>query len=157
MKIAVASQNRKQITDHTGHCQRFWMYEIEEDQIRSKELLELSKEQSFHESSSHDPHPLRGIQVLIGGNMGYGLVRRLRRMGIEGVVTPETDPDAAIAAYLAGSLSMGNPDTIQRHKVGSTHASEPRHEQIQTHHFEPRPSHSQELSHSSSCEYATNC
>jgi predicted Fe-Mo cluster-binding NifX family protein len=51
MKIAVASQNRKEITGHTGQCRKFWIYQIENDAVAGKELLELPKEQSFHETS----------------------------------------------------------------------------------------------------------
>lgn len=31
MKIAIASQNRREITGHTGHCRRFWIYDIGSD------------------------------------------------------------------------------------------------------------------------------
>jgi predicted Fe-Mo cluster-binding NifX family protein len=110
MKIAVASQDKKHITGHTGKCQKFWIYMIENEEIRSKEILEVPKEQSFHHSSPHEPHPLDGIQVLIGGSMGQGLMGRLKNMGIQGIITPETDPDTAIIAYLQGCLISGDPD-----------------------------------------------
>ncbi|NJM12271.1 MAG: nitrogen fixation protein [Synechococcaceae cyanobacterium SM1_2_3] len=107
MKIAVASQNRRDITEHAGRCRKFWIYQIAEQQIMGKALLELPLEQSFHESSPHDPHPLDEAQVLIAGGMGDGLRRRLEVRGIIGIVTPETDPDRAVAAYLNGSLIVG--------------------------------------------------
>lgn len=107
MKIAVASQNRREITEHAGHCRKFWIYHIAEQQIIDKALLELPLEQSFHESSPHDPHPLDEVQVLIAGGMGHGLSHRLEVRGIAGIVTPETDPDRAVAAYLDGSLIVG--------------------------------------------------
>jgi predicted Fe-Mo cluster-binding NifX family protein len=107
MKIAVASQNRRDITEHAGRCRKFWVYQIAEQRIMGKELLELPLEQSFHESSPHDPHPLDEVQVLIAGGMGHGLRRRLEVRGIVGIVTPETDPDRAVAAYLDGSLIVG--------------------------------------------------
>ena len=81
MKIAVASQNKREITDHTGRCRRFWIYEIETGTIANKKLLELPKEQSFHDSSPHDPPPLDDVQVLIAIGMGTGLVRRLENRG----------------------------------------------------------------------------
>ena len=58
MKIVVASQNRREITDHTGRCRKFWIYEIEKGTTVNKELLELAKEQSFHDSSPRDSSPL---------------------------------------------------------------------------------------------------
>jgi len=104
MKIAVASQNRREITDHTGRCRKFWVYEIENGTISNKTLLELSKEQSFHDSSPHESSPLDDVQVLIAGGLGTGLVRRLENRGIKSLVTTETDPDKAVENYLKGTL-----------------------------------------------------
>lgn len=75
MKIAVASQNRREITGHTGRCRKFWIYQIEQDAIAGKELLELTKEQSFHETSGWEPSQLDDVEVLIAG----GLARRLQK------------------------------------------------------------------------------
>ena len=107
MKIAVASQNRREVTGHTGRCRKFWFYDIEQGQVLNKVLLELPKEQSLHDSSRHASHPLEVADVLISAGMGKGLVRRLEGWGIETVVTPELNPDAAVACYLAGSLPPG--------------------------------------------------
>ena len=63
MKIAVASQNRKQITDHTGRCRRFWIYDIKNGEIEKKSLLELPKEKCFHELPHDASSPLEGVQV----------------------------------------------------------------------------------------------
>lgn len=104
MKIAVASQDRRSITEHAGRCRKFWIYEIEQNRVGHKHLLELPEEQSFHDSSPHAPHPLDDVQVLIAGNLGIGLFGRLAARGIKAVITPETDPDRAVAAYLDGSL-----------------------------------------------------
>jgi predicted Fe-Mo cluster-binding NifX family protein len=105
MKIAVASQNRREITDHTGRCRKFWIYEIESETIANKALLELAKEQSFHDSSPHNPSPLDGIQILIAGGMGNGLVRRLENRGIKPLITSETNPDKAVEGYLNDTLA----------------------------------------------------
>jgi predicted Fe-Mo cluster-binding NifX family protein len=57
MKIAITSQNRKTITGHAGKCRKFWVYEIENNQVLGRSLLELPMEQSFHESNHHTPTP----------------------------------------------------------------------------------------------------
>ena len=106
MKIAITSQNRRTITEHAGKCRKFWIYHIEQDQVAGRTLLELPIEQSFHESSPHEPHPLDAVQVLITGGMGPGLQHRLATKGITTLITPETDPDQAVAAYLQGALTM---------------------------------------------------
>ena len=104
MKIAVTSQNRRTITEHAGKCRKFWVYDIEQGQVTGRTLLELPIEQSFHESSPHEPHPLDAVQVLITGGMGSGLQHRLAAKGIIALMTAEIDPDQAVAAYLQGTL-----------------------------------------------------
>ncbi len=110
MKIAVASQNKTSITEHPGHCLKFWIYETTEGEIISNNLLELSSKQSFRDSSEDEPHPLDDVQILISGGMGKGLVRRLERKGIEAILTKETDLDKAVNAYLEGSLITEEPE-----------------------------------------------
>lgn len=105
MKIAVTSQNRREITEHAGRCRKFWIYDIEDKQVIDKSLLEIPVEQSFHESSPHDPHPLDHVAVLISASMGQGMVNRLASKGIVAVVTSERDPDAAVVAHLEGRLT----------------------------------------------------
>ena len=119
MKIAVASQNRREITDHTGRCRKFWIYEIENGTVANKALLEIAKEQSFHDSSPHDSSPLDDVQVLIAGGMDTGLLKRLENMGIEPLITTETNPDQAIEDYLQGNL-ITKP--AEPHEHGHKHA-----------------------------------
>lgn len=104
INIAVTSQNRKTVTGHAGKCRKFWVYAVEGSEIKGRNLLELPIEQSFHESADDAPHPLDGINVLITGGMGIGLRQRLKQKGILAVATSETDPDRAVAAWLAGTL-----------------------------------------------------
>lgn len=124
MKIAIASQNRKTVTGHAGKCRKFWVYDIAGSEIRSKELLELPIEQSFHESDHAAPHPLDGVNVLIAGGMGMGLQNRLKQKGILAVSTAETDPDRAVAAWLDGSLIELPPEAHEHeheHEHGHGH------------------------------------
>jgi predicted Fe-Mo cluster-binding NifX family protein len=109
MKIAVTSQNRKNVTEHAGRCRKFWIFETDNNAIIDKQLLELPKEQAFHDASPHDPHPLDDMDVLIAGGMGQGLVARLGKKGIKGLVTSETDPETAVSLYLDGTLSSEPP------------------------------------------------
>lgn len=118
MKIAVASQNRKMITGHTGRCRKFWLYQIEDNAVTAKELLELPKEQSFHESSPLAPSPLDDVQVLIAGGMGSGLARRLQEKNIRGLITKETDPDQAVKDFLNGTLKT---ESFEPHAHGHKH------------------------------------
>ena len=107
MKIAVTSQDRKTVTGHAGKCRKFWIYETDDKKIVKKTLLELALEQSFHESHGAGAHPLDGVDVLISGGAGQGLIRRLKDMGIQGLVTQETEPDSAVTGFLNGTLKPG--------------------------------------------------
>jgi hypothetical protein len=55
--------------------------------------------------------------------MGQGLIMRLARMGIEGLVTTESDPDCAVALYLAGNLPLGAPEAGGEHRLLRREAS----------------------------------
>ncbi len=109
MKIAVTSQNRKTVTGHAGRCRKFWIYDTVGAEVRSKTLLELPLEQSFHATHGAS-HPLDDINVLITGGMGQGLQQRLRHKGILAVVTPVSDPDQAVQAWLNGTLPEVAPE-----------------------------------------------
>jgi predicted Fe-Mo cluster-binding NifX family protein len=122
MKIAVTSQNRKAITGHAGKCRKFWIYEADGKKIVNKTLLELELDQSLHASHGAGPHPLDGIDVLISGGAGQGLIRRLDSMGIQGLVTTETEPDSAVAAFLDGTLKLGQAGSHEGH--GEHHGGE---------------------------------
>ena len=105
MKIAVASQNRRHITVHTGRCRKFLIYQVADGKILAKDLLELPEELSFHNSSPLDPHPLDDVAVLINGGMGQGLARRLANKGVMSVITTRKEPDGAVLDYLNGRLT----------------------------------------------------
>ena len=104
MKIAVTSQNRKTVTEHAGVCRKFWVFTVKENQILSKQLLELPKEQCFRESNPNAEHPLDDIDVLITGGMGNGLTQRLKKKGIQALLTDISDPAEAVNKALEVSL-----------------------------------------------------
>ena len=125
MKIAVSSQNQTNVTGHLGHCQKFWIYDVDDTTIQNKQLLQLTMNQSFHESSPKETHPLDDVQVLISGSMGNGLACRLEAKDIKPIVTAETDPDAAVTAYLAGSLIVKTHEERDRdHEAEHGHEHE---------------------------------
>jgi len=115
MKIAVTSQNRKTITEHAGRCRKFWIFRVEDKGVIEKRLLELTRDQSFHDSSPHEEHPLDDIDVLISGGMGEGLMRRLKKKNIQCLVTSETDPETAVSLFVNGKLTSEPP---RRHSHG---------------------------------------
>lgn len=104
--VAVASQNRREVTGHVGRCRRFWLYSVGGDVAGGRRLVELSLDQSLHAVAPGWPSPLDGVDVLICAGMGAGMARRLAGFGVEALVTSELDPDVAVTRYLAGDLPV---------------------------------------------------
>lgn len=144
MKIALSSQNTKSITGHAGQCQKFWVYDINGTEVSDKKLLEISKEQTFHNSDPDLPHPLDDVQVLISGGMGKNLSRRLENKGIEAIVTKETDLEKTIADYLNGSLIREDAECHEH-----DHDHEHHHKHQHQHQHRHQHQHGQECQHSS--------
>ena len=119
MQIAITSQNRKNITEHAGSCRNFWIYHVDQGKVASKELIELTIDQSLHASHHELADPLNGIKVLITRSMGTGLYQRLQQQGILPIVTTEENPEEAIAAFLENRLEVRALDTM--HSCESHH------------------------------------
>jgi predicted Fe-Mo cluster-binding NifX family protein len=149
MKIAVASQNRKTVTDHAGKCRRFWIYQLDGSRLADKYLLELPMQQTLHASPQDAPHPLDTINVLICGGLGAGLQQRLKQRGIQAIATPETDPDRAVAAWLVGTLEELPAELHEHahlhaggwhvHAVETPARHSPGAERVYAHPFKERP------------------
>lgn len=101
MKIAVTSQNRETVTGHAGHCQTFWVFEVDSCEVKGRELVELAQGESLHAGR---PARLDLINVLITGSLGHHLRARLKAQGIVAVATEETDPDRAVRGWLDDTL-----------------------------------------------------
>ncbi|MFV5212872.1 NifB/NifX family molybdenum-iron cluster-binding protein [Azonexus caeni] len=121
MQIAITSQNRKTITEHAGKCRKFWIYDINQEQIAERRLVELPIEQSFH--ASHGlPEALTGVEVLISRGMGGNLYQRLISLGIQPLLTDSEDPDQAIADFLSGKLETHSlEDGCHEHEHEHSH------------------------------------
>lgn len=100
--IAVASQNRRTVTNHAGRCRRFQVFDASGTQMSD---IELRPDQVLQAAQIGPDHPLAGIEVLIASSMGAGLVRRLRRAGTICYLSNADTPAAAVADLLAGKTS----------------------------------------------------
>lgn len=101
MKIAVASQNRRSVTDHLGRCRRFWMFDVEKGAVSAPQLVELAKEETLHALSPHIPKLLGTPDTIICAGMGGGMRARLKARGINAHVTSCDEPEAAVRQFLA--------------------------------------------------------
>lgn len=104
LKVAVTSQNRRTITEHAGRCRNFWIYQVEQDRILDKSLLELPQNQSFHDHETGTVHPLDAINVLITASMGPNLYQYLKERHVQTFITQEHEPDLAVQALCRGVL-----------------------------------------------------
>lgn len=116
MRIAITSQNRRNVTDHAGRCRNFWIYDIDGERVAAKTLLSLDPTQTLHESGHQIDPRLAEIQTLLTAGMSANLQRRLQAYGIHAELTELEDPDAAVAAYMAArtSHSPGSDPSVGR-------------------------------------------
>ncbi|MBK5920857.1 hypothetical protein CCR80_07400 [Rhodothalassium salexigens] len=104
MKVAVTSQNFRTVTGHAGKTRRFLMFEVGEDgALAPLDRIDLPKEMSLGAVKDQEaaPHPIDAADVVLSGSFGAGFARRMARRGITASLSSETDPEAAVRAYLA--------------------------------------------------------
>ncbi|MBW1835778.1 MAG: NifB/NifX family molybdenum-iron cluster-binding protein [Deltaproteobacteria bacterium] len=105
MRFAIPLADGK-LTAHFGHCREFAMIDVEEKQIKKKEILV---------PPPHEPgvlpkwlHEL-GTNVIIAGGMGNRALTLFEEEGIH-VVTgaPSLVPEELVQSYLDNSLVAGS-------------------------------------------------
>lgn len=104
MKIAITSSDGAHVTGHAGHCRRFWLYTLDNGEVRERALVDLGPGETFHASHHRIPQPLEGMAVLVAGGIGAGLRTRLGAAGIGVVSTDEVDVERVIAKVAAGRV-----------------------------------------------------
>lgn len=111
MKIAVAVDSRfAKVTGHAGRARHWLVYDPEAGSAATR--IELEPSQVFHHYEGDGPHPLDGIGTVIAISAGDGFMKRMQARGVDARQTAETDPDKAVADYLAERLSDPKPRPI---------------------------------------------
>lgn len=115
MKIAFCYQNDMHITGHAGRCTKFMLYDVQDKETISKEIVELEESITFHNvfhngTIPFNEHPLSDIDVIISDSMGAGFVQKMKRVGITALMTSETDTDKALEAFLSDKLEVVLPE-----------------------------------------------
>ena len=105
MKFAIPLAEGK-LTAHFGHCQDFALIEVENNQIKSKEILV---------PPAHEPGVLpswlheMGANVIIAGGMGQRAVDLFSQNNISVVVgAPSLGPEELVKSYIDNSLATGD-------------------------------------------------
>jgi len=120
MKIALTSQNQRTLSGHAGKTTRFVVFEVNNNEIVSKSLIELEKDNVLHEHFHGNPaagyvHPVLEMDVIITGSMGPGFPIKMKANGIEAVMTDEKEIDSVISKYLNGTLNRLQPSAHHHH------------------------------------------
>jgi len=122
MKIAVSTADGVSVCGHLGHVSKFLIYEVDDNKIVSKELREVTPVHSgphghheHHHGEHHHHHggdhhgglvgSVSDCKAVITNGAGGGMVAALSHAGIDPVITPETDPDVAVMAYIQGTIT----------------------------------------------------
>ncbi len=125
MKIAVITDDGKTISQHSGRAPYYLVLTIENGQIIQRELREKMGHNQFSAEPHHEEHHHAGAhgqdeashgkharmaeaigdcQAVLCGGMGYGAYESMRRLNIQPIVTDLDDIDAAVQAYINGTL-----------------------------------------------------
>ena len=113
MVIAVTYNNADgTIFGHFGRTEAFKLYTVENGKVVSSEVVS-SAETGGHSALAPFLKE-RGVEMLIAGGMGMGARNALDAMGIKVYPGAEGDADAAVEAFLSGSLSY-DPDATCHH------------------------------------------
>lgn len=113
MKIAIASEG-KNVSGHFGHCEGFTMYDVQDNKVVSKEVIQ---------NPGHKPGFLpvflkdKGTNLIIAGGMGKAAQDLFIENGIDVIVGAQGLADDAIDNYLSGNLvSSGSICTEHQHE-----------------------------------------
>lgn len=105
MKFAIPLAEGK-LTAHFGHCQEFSIIEVENNQIKNKEILV---------PPPHEPGVLprwlheMGANVIIAGGMGQRAVDLFSQNSITVIVGASSlEPEALVKSYLDKTMIIGD-------------------------------------------------
>jgi predicted Fe-Mo cluster-binding NifX family protein len=118
MKIAIVSDDHQTISAHFGRAQFYEVFTIDAGKVTARETLVRSNAQIVAVGGGHEPEgehhhhhdhnammtPISDCQVLLAGGMGMGAHVSLKEHGIQPIITDIREIQAAVDAYLAGTL-----------------------------------------------------
>jgi predicted Fe-Mo cluster-binding NifX family protein len=111
MKVAVASEDGRSVSRHFGRAPFYVVLTIDDGAILDRAVRSKAGHDTFAgaEPSPDDKHrrmagPIADCEALIVGGMGDGAVRSMLAMGIQPVLTDESDVDQAGLRFARGDL-----------------------------------------------------
>lgn len=113
LKIAVTTDEKGNVFEHFGHCNKFTIYEVEDSKLKNKE--ELTEIGSGHVEVANKMKEL-GVQVVICGGIGSSAMEMLMDYGILVVPGMQGDIDVAVASYLDGTSMTSTEANCSHHE-----------------------------------------
>jgi len=125
MKIAIVSDDHQTISAHYGRAQFYEIFTIEAGKVTSRETVarantqiaaieaDPKKDDGHHHHHDHNAMivPIADCKALLARGMGTGAHVSLKEHGIEPVITDIREIQAAVDAYLAGSI-VDHPERL---------------------------------------------
>jgi predicted Fe-Mo cluster-binding NifX family protein len=118
MRIAIPTNDGVSISEHFGRSAAFLIFEIENGQIKNRELRTNGAKHSHaqgacdHHSADNKPHShagilaaLDGCEVVICAGMGQRAAEALSASGAQIVIAAPVSAQDTVTAYLDGKLS----------------------------------------------------
>lgn len=103
MKIAIATDDFATVAGHAGQASRWLLYDCRPPAPPpAPRRIELSRDQVFHHWEDSGPHPLDGVEIVVARSAGDGFLRRMKKRGVDVLLTGENQADAALSRILAG-------------------------------------------------------
>lgn len=105
MKLAIALQADATISRHFGRSSGFFVYDIDEDRILSRQDRKVADEGGHSALIA----AIEDCDTMLCGGIGEHTADALRTRGINPLVTLDSDlaPDEAVRRLLIGTLSAG--------------------------------------------------
>jgi predicted Fe-Mo cluster-binding NifX family protein len=123
MKIAAITDDGVTISQHFGRAEHYVVVTVENGQIVGREMRDKAAHRHFGEQEpAHEPGQAHGFdaasqdkharmassitdcQVLLCRGMGWGAYQSMQEARIKPIVTDIANIDAAVKAYLAGTI-----------------------------------------------------
>ena len=117
MRIAIPYENGN-VFQHFGHTAQFAIYDVQDGKIAGSAVVPTLG--SGHGALAGFLQRSR-VDVVICGGIGGGAQQALARAGIKLCAGVKGDADAAVAAYLAGTLEFGASANCDHHHEGEAH------------------------------------
>lgn len=128
MKIAVASDNQKNVSGHLGRVNGFLIYEVNDNKVINRHYIEnrftnhMSGDKPEHHHGEGHNHghsrlinALKDVDTLIFLSGGWRVVEDLKNNGIKPFLTDENDADRAVEKLLKGELEEKSENVCNHH------------------------------------------